>query len=64
MGGTKDMELEKYAVKFSNEGYAVLLYDYRYFEDSGGIPRHFDIYFGTHFNRATDDQIKFLSNIL
>jgi len=37
--GTKDMGLEKYALKFSNEGYAVLLYDYRYFGDSSGKPR-------------------------
>ncbi|MBI9049708.1 MAG: alpha/beta fold hydrolase [Anaerolineaceae bacterium] len=37
--GTKDMELEKYAIKFTNEGYAVLLYDYRYFGESGGEPR-------------------------
>lgn len=38
-GGTKDMALEKYALKFRGSGYSVLLYDYRYFGESGGSPR-------------------------
>jgi hypothetical protein len=38
-GGTKDMALEKYALKFVSNGYAVLLYDYRYFGESEGQPR-------------------------
>jgi len=37
--GTKDMLLEKYALKFSDSGYAVLTYDYRYFGESAGEPR-------------------------
>jgi len=38
-GGTKDMALENYAMKFRASGYGVLLYDYRYFGESGGSPR-------------------------
>ncbi len=38
-GGTKDMALENYALKFRASGYSVLLYDYRYFGESGGSPR-------------------------
>lgn len=38
-GGTKDMALEKYALKFVQSGFAVLIYDDRYFGESEGIPR-------------------------
>jgi fermentation-respiration switch protein FrsA (DUF1100 family) len=39
LGGTKDMALEAYAVRFQNAGMAVLTYDYRYFGESEGEPR-------------------------
>ena len=38
-GGTKDMLLEQYAVRYQAAGYAVLAFDYRHFGDSGGEPR-------------------------
>jgi fermentation-respiration switch protein FrsA (DUF1100 family) len=38
-GGTKDMVLENYALKFVEKGYGVLTYDYRFYGDSGGQPR-------------------------
>lgn len=38
-GGTKDMSLEQYALKFAKAGYATLTYDYRYYGESGGEPR-------------------------
>ena len=38
-GGTKDMILERYALKFIDAGFAVLSYDYRYFGESEGTPR-------------------------
>lgn len=38
-GGTKDMILEQYALRFREVGLAVLTYDYRYFGESGGEPR-------------------------
>ena len=38
-GGTKDMALEQYALKFIKHGYSVLVYDYRHFGESQGIPR-------------------------
>lgn len=38
-GGTKAMGLDKYAVCFQDAGYAVLVFDYRYFGDSAGEPR-------------------------
>ena len=42
--GTKDFILEKYALRFIEEGYAVLTYDYRYFGESEGEPRQqFDV---------------------
>ncbi len=37
--GTKDMLLEKYALRFVEAGFAVLSYDYRHFGDSQGKPR-------------------------
>ena len=38
-GGTKDLLLEKYALRFVESGYAAIAYDYRYFGESGGEPR-------------------------
>ena len=38
-GGTKDMILEQYALRFVGEGFAVINYDYRHFGASEGIPR-------------------------
>ena len=38
-GGTKDMGLESYAVRFQEAGFAVLVFDYRHFGDSDGEPR-------------------------
>jgi uncharacterized protein len=40
-GGTKDMVLEQYALKFVENGIAAIAYDYRYFGESGGEPRQF-----------------------
>lgn len=37
--GTKDSGLERYALRFADEGYNVLTYDYRYYGDSQGMPR-------------------------
>jgi len=39
LGVTKDTGLEPYAVRFQNAGFAVLVFDYRYFGESGGTPR-------------------------
>lgn len=39
LGGTKDMGLEAYAIRFQEAGFAVLLFDYRHFGGSGGEPR-------------------------
>lgn len=38
-GGTKDLGLEPYAVRFQKTGYAVLIFDYRHLGDSDGEPR-------------------------
>ena len=38
-GGTKNMLLERYAVRYQAAGYAVLAFDYRHFGESGGEPR-------------------------
>lgn len=38
-GGTKDMLLESYALRFQKAGLAVLAFDYRHFGDSEGEPR-------------------------
>jgi dienelactone hydrolase len=38
-GGTKDMLLESYALRFQAAGLAVLAFDYRHFGDSEGEPR-------------------------
>jgi len=37
--GTKDILLEKYALRFVEAGFAALTFDYRYFGDSQGEPR-------------------------
>jgi len=39
-GGTKDMGLERYALRYLEAGFAVLLFDYRHFGESAGEPRH------------------------
>jgi fermentation-respiration switch protein FrsA (DUF1100 family) len=38
-GGTKDMFLESYAIRYRDAGFAVLIFDYRHFGESGGEPR-------------------------
>jgi fermentation-respiration switch protein FrsA (DUF1100 family) len=38
-GGTKDMGLDRYAQRFQEAGFAVFVFDYRYFGESGGQPR-------------------------
>jgi len=38
-GGTKDMLLEHYAIRYQKAGYAVLAFDYRHFGESEGQPR-------------------------
>lgn len=38
-GGTKDMGLESYAVRYRDAGFAVLIFDYRHLGESGGEPR-------------------------
>ncbi len=38
-GGTKDMLLERYAVRYQEAGFAVLTFDYRHFGESEGEPR-------------------------
>jgi dienelactone hydrolase len=38
-GGTKNMGLELYAVRYQEAGFAVLVFDYRYFGKSDGEPR-------------------------
>ena len=39
LGGTKAMGLEAYAARFQEAGFAVLVFDYRYFGNSEGEPR-------------------------
>ena len=39
LGGTKDMVMEPYAIRFQEAGFAVLAFDYRHFGESGGGPR-------------------------
>lgn len=38
-GGTKDMLLERYAIRYLEAGYAALAFDYRHFGESDGEPR-------------------------
>ena len=38
-GGTRHMRLDAYAERFAAAGFAVLVFDYRHFGDSGGEPR-------------------------
>ena len=40
IGSTRDMGLWKYARQFVNEGFAVLVFDYRTYGTSDGTPRH------------------------
>lgn len=37
--GTKDIVMEPYALRFREAGFAVLVFDYRYWGESGGEPR-------------------------
>lgn len=39
LGGVRGMRLDAYAEQFTAAGYACLVFDYRYFGDSGGQPR-------------------------
>jgi uncharacterized protein len=39
LGGTRDMGLEPYAARFRDAGFAVLVFDYRFFGASEGEPR-------------------------
>jgi pimeloyl-ACP methyl ester carboxylesterase len=38
-GGTKNMGLESYAIRYQAAGFAVLIFDYRHLGESGGEPR-------------------------
>ncbi len=38
-GGTKDMIMESYALRYQESGFAVLAFDYRHFGESDGEPR-------------------------
>jgi fermentation-respiration switch protein FrsA (DUF1100 family) len=38
-GGTKDMLLESYAIRYQEAGFAALVFDYRHFGESEGEPR-------------------------
>jgi cephalosporin-C deacetylase-like acetyl esterase len=38
-GGTKDMIMESYALRYQEAGFAVLAFDYRHFGESEGEPR-------------------------
>lgn len=40
MSGTKEIYLDKYAESFSQNGFAVLVFDYRYLGESDGEPRN------------------------
>lgn len=44
LGGTKDLLLEGFAREFVKLGFAVLVFDYRYWGDSEGQPRNMTIY--------------------
>ena len=39
LGGTKDIILESYAIRYQEAGFAVLTFDYRHFGESDGEPR-------------------------
>jgi len=39
LGGTKDMGLDPYAIRYREAGFAVLVFDYRHFGESDGEPR-------------------------
>lgn len=40
LGGVKEDRLDAFAERFTEAGYACLVFDYRHFGDSGGEPRH------------------------
>ncbi|KAK0542346.1 hypothetical protein OC844_007813 [Tilletia horrida] len=40
LGGVKEMRLDAYGERFQRAGYTVLVFDYRYFGESTGEPRH------------------------
>jgi acetyl esterase/lipase len=39
LGGTKDLGLEPYAIRYQETGFALLVFDYRHFGESDGEPR-------------------------
>lgn len=39
LGGTREMRLDAYAERFAAAGYICLVFDYRHFGSSGGLPR-------------------------
>ena len=39
LGGVKEMRLDAFAERFTAAGYACLVFDYRHFGDSSGVPR-------------------------
>ncbi len=43
-GGTKDMLLERYAIRYQEAGFAVLAFDYRHFGESHGEPRQLALF--------------------
>jgi dienelactone hydrolase len=38
-GGVRDQSLDRYAARFAEHGWSAFTFDYRYFGDSGGMPR-------------------------
>jgi dienelactone hydrolase len=43
-GGTKDMIMESYAIRYQETGFAALAFDYRHFGDSEGEPRQLALF--------------------
>ena len=53
LGATKEMGLYLFAHEFAKNGYAVFVFDYRYFGESEGLPRHY-IHGPSHVNDYLD----------